>query len=272
MPFNPNILALLRQTQTSGNAQPTDQGVNPNLEMILQAMGMMPRQLDLQGRPILSGVKNPSTMDQHYARQANPEAMKDRYSSPTFAMGPNDPNRMAPATKLPGQGQIVAHQPISGLPGQVGPAYGTQMTPINMSPSADENAAMDAVRQQYRKTMFPTQTSPTNPVPTLPQPQVSPVSQTTQQAPSPVPSIKEEAQELLRQGVAQWDAGQRPVLPPPMIAGMPDLSGQIREGNPWASSTLPQPPDITQNPMWKLLRQRGQQFQQQFPLINRLSR
>ena len=270
MPLNPNILALLRQTQTSGNSQPTDQGVNPNLEMILQAMGMMPRQLDLQGRPILSGVKNPSTMDQHYARQSNPEAMKDRYSSPTFAMGPNDPNRMAPATKLPGQGQIVAHQPISGLPGQVGPAYGTQMTPINMSPSADENAAMDAVRQQYRKTMFPAKTQTVSPSAVL-QGQMPTAPQTQQRQAPQTPGVRvlppAPAQPSVPTGTMDTWAQQMPQNPPqqnPM-----DVWASQMPQNPPVASQAPVVPSLTNgNPVLHPLQQQGAAFMQQYPLLS----
>ena len=114
----------------------------------------------MQGRPIVGGVENPSNMDQHYARQGNAEAMRQRYSAPTFAMGPNDPNRRAPATPLPPQGAITARQPVTGLPGQVGPAYSMTQTPINMFPSPEEGDAMDMVRKQYRQTMQQGRTSP----------------------------------------------------------------------------------------------------------------
>jgi len=118
-------------------------GVGPNLALVMEAMGMMPRQMDTQGRPIVAGQQNPSLMDQHYARQANPQAMRDRYSSPTFAMGP--------ARVDGGQAPITAHQPVTGLPGQVGPAYSLQQTPINMQPTSEEIASMQGVRQQVQQ-------------------------------------------------------------------------------------------------------------------------
>lgn len=136
------LMALMgrgqQPTQTSGSPQ-----LDPNLSMLMQAMGMMPRRLDTQGRPIVPGQENPSLMDQHYARQANPQAMQDRYSAPTFAMGPARVDK--------GSAPIVAHQPVTGLPGQVGPAYSVNRTPVNMSPTPEEVASMQGYRDQIKQ-------------------------------------------------------------------------------------------------------------------------
>ena len=276
MPLNPNILALLRQGMTSDQRSNAPQGLDPNLEMILQGMGMMPRRLDMQGRPIVGGVENPSTMDQHYARQNNPDAMRQRYSAPTFAMAPNDPNRMAPATPLPSQGKIVAHQPVSGLPGQVGPAYSTQMTPINMYPSPTEGDAMDSVRRQYRQTMqqgrVQTQQAPAEwqgaPAPAMPQ----------WQGP-PMPDARTQMQNFQTSGTRTLDVGN-PFVPsasPTPAQSTMDLREAQMPPNSSIPATQPvaQTPSIPEwqgapyvNPVAKHLSQLGASALQQYPMLN----
>ena len=145
MAFN---IQQLMSLMNRGQSQPQPQqptGIDPNLALLLQGMGMAPRHLDTQGRPIVPGQTNPSLLDQHYARQANPQAMRDRYSSGTFAQGP--------ARVDNGQAPVVARQPVTGLPGQVGPAYSLQQTPINMSPTPSENADMQSYRDVMKRQM-----------------------------------------------------------------------------------------------------------------------
>ncbi len=225
--MNYNIQTLLRSL---GNQQPQSgpQGIDPNLALVMQAMGMMPKQMDTQGRPIIPGQQNPSLMDQHYARQQNPGAMADRYGAQMFSQGP---------ARVQGpQQQVTARQPIEGLPGQVGPAMGLRQTPVNMSPTADEQASMQGYRDAMKQALMPPTQASRGPA----APQGPPAPQMPAWQGPPMPDARQEAGNISDVARRQWEAGQRAPVPMPMFAGMPDLSGQVREMAP-GTQTFPGP-------------------------------
>jgi len=229
--MNYNIQTLLRSLNNQQQSPQGPQGIDPNLALVMQAMGMMPRQMDTQGRPIIPGQENPSLMDQHYARQRNPGAMADRYGAPQFSQGP---------ARVQGpQQQVTARQPIEGLPGQVGPAMGLRQTPINMSPTGEERASMQGYRDAMKKALMPpTQQSVVPPrVAQTPMTAVPPAWQGPIQGP---PEWQGPPNVGPWQGPIQTEWQGPPSSAAPKIAGFPDLSSQVR---PWAPAMIAGFPD-----------------------------
>jgi len=117
--LNPNLAAMLmsrlqQRTDMSGRpmlpqfaGQGGQGGMDPNLAAMLMASGQMGKHQNMQGQYMLPGGQSGSALDNqsfsgldaNRSMQRNPSSM-DRYSNPTFSMGPArvDGGKVAPVT------------------------------------------------------------------------------------------------------------------------------------------------------------------------------